>query len=72
MAPAADVWDSCKAGDAEVVKKSLGVVGVNAINSQGWTLLSIACNLGHVDTARMLIQEGAKINGIRRRHGGQR
>ena len=67
---ARDMWEmnvlyvACRSGDVGVVRYllGLGVFDVKAKDSEGQTPLHYACGYGHLDAARVLVEEGADVD----------
>jgi outer membrane protein assembly factor BamB len=61
--PAEALWEAARVGDLTAVKK-LHAEGfdLNARTKYGATALSFACDKGHLDVARYLIEHGADVN----------
>lgn len=60
-------FDFCKEGD--LVKLRECVIQVNDVDESGMTMLMWACDRGHLDVIKYLIEHGADVN--KRDHDGQ-
>jgi ankyrin repeat protein len=58
--PPLDDFDAAAVGRADL----LGEVDPDAISTDGFPILSLACFFGHVDAARVLLDRGADANAV--------
>jgi ankyrin repeat protein len=59
---ALDLFEACAAGVPDTVRDLVPQHGVNAISSDGFPALGLACFFGHEDIARYLLDAGADPN----------
>lgn len=64
--PVTKLLEECLAGDAAAVRATLATdstnVNLEAVLDNGWTALQVACHHQYVDIARLLVQNGAKLD----------
>jgi outer membrane protein assembly factor BamB len=57
------LWNAARSGDLETIKKLVAAgVDVNAKTKYNATALAYACDKGHVDIVRYLLEHGAEVN----------
>ncbi len=57
------LWSAAKSGDLAAIKKLVAAgVDVNAKTKYDATALAYACDKGHVDIVRYLLEQGAEVN----------
>ena len=57
------LWNAARSGDLETIKKLVAAgVDVNAKTKYNATALAYACDKGHIDIVRYLLDRGAEVN----------
>jgi ankyrin repeat protein len=58
------VWYAVLSGSTEMINNALDIVPMPSLQDDGWSLLHLACRLGHRSTIEFLIEKGCQSTSI--------